>query len=120
MADRGKRTMEKKNVSFSKDGMKVGVKEIKDEDYTDKTQSYFVKAWNYSSFPAYKSRLWNTEAQGSSSSSSSRPSSAARSTQIEFPKITTHVSKSQLEHISFECSPGDKNESETGQPWRMA
>lgn len=32
--------MEKRNVSFTKDGMKVGVKEIKDEDYTDKTQRY--------------------------------------------------------------------------------
>lgn len=30
--------MEKKNIVFTKDGMKVGVKEVKDEDYADKTQ----------------------------------------------------------------------------------
>lgn len=35
-----KNKMEKKNVVFSKDGMKVGVKEVKAEDYTDKTQRY--------------------------------------------------------------------------------
>ncbi len=32
--------MEKKNVMFTKDGMKVGVKEVRDEEYTDKTQRY--------------------------------------------------------------------------------
>ena len=30
--------MEKKNVKFTKDGMRVGVKEVKDEDYRDRTQ----------------------------------------------------------------------------------
>lgn len=30
--------MEKKNIVFSKDGAKVGVKEIRAEDYADKTQ----------------------------------------------------------------------------------
>ncbi|KAK5005990.1 hypothetical protein LTR28_007024 [Elasticomyces elasticus] len=63
MADRGKKHMEKKNVVFGPDGMRVGVKQRRDEEVTDKTQSYLVKAWNYSSFPAYKSRFWNKEAQ---------------------------------------------------------
>ena len=40
MAERGKRKMEKKHVSFTKDGMKVGVRGINDEDYADKTQRY--------------------------------------------------------------------------------
>ncbi|KAF2834851.1 hypothetical protein M501DRAFT_999881 [Patellaria atrata CBS 101060] len=63
LADRGIKKMEKKNVVFSKDGMKVGVKEVRDEDIADKTQSLFVKAWSYTSFPAYKSRLgWKTTA----------------------------------------------------------
>ncbi|KAK8242483.1 hypothetical protein IWZ00DRAFT_378239 [Phyllosticta capitalensis] len=63
LADRGRRKMEKKNVTFSKDGMKVGVKDRSSEDYTDKTQSMLVKAWSFTSFPAYKSRLgWNKEA----------------------------------------------------------
>lgn len=83
LADRGVKKMEKKNVVFTKDGMKVGVKEVKSEDYTDKTQSVLVKAWSYASFPAYKSRLgWNKEAEPlrKSSSSSSSSSSSARPT----------------------------------------
>ncbi|KAF2455340.1 hypothetical protein BDY21DRAFT_73599 [Lineolata rhizophorae] len=64
LTDRGKRKLEKKNVVFSKNGMKVGVKEVRTEDYEDKTQSVLVKAWNLASFPAYKSRLgWNSEAE---------------------------------------------------------
>ncbi|KAE8151002.1 hypothetical protein BDV25DRAFT_139253 [Aspergillus avenaceus] len=51
--------MEKKNVVWSRDGMKVGVKELKDEDYKDRSQSVLVNMWNHTSFPAYKSRLWN-------------------------------------------------------------
>lgn len=54
--------MQSKNVVFTKDGLKVGVKEVKNENYVDQTQSLFVKAWNLSSWPAYKSRLgWNKE-----------------------------------------------------------
>ncbi|EYE98234.1 uncharacterized protein EURHEDRAFT_409570 [Aspergillus ruber CBS 135680] len=51
--------MEKRNVMFTKDGMTVGVKELKEEDYVDRSQSILVNMWNHSSFPAYKSRLWN-------------------------------------------------------------
>lgn len=32
--------MESKNVTFTKDGMKVGVKEVSQEDYADRTQRY--------------------------------------------------------------------------------
>ncbi|KAF2151176.1 hypothetical protein K461DRAFT_279962 [Myriangium duriaei CBS 260.36] len=63
MADRGRRKMEKKNVVFTKDGMKVGIKNVSEEEYASKQQNYFVKAWNYSSMPAYKSRFWNKEEQ---------------------------------------------------------
>jgi hypothetical protein len=55
--------MQSKNVVFTKDGMKVGVKELKTEGYVDKTQGLLVKAWNLSSWPGYKSRLWNQEAE---------------------------------------------------------
>lgn len=34
--------MEKKNVTFSRDGVTVGVKELKDEDYLDRSQRYFL------------------------------------------------------------------------------
>jgi hypothetical protein len=55
--------MGKKNVVFSKDGLKVGVKEVKNENYVDTTQSFLVKAWNLSSWPEYKSKLgWNADA----------------------------------------------------------
>ena len=41
MTDRGKKHMEKKNMSFTKEGgLKVGVKEMKNEAYEDKTQKY--------------------------------------------------------------------------------
>jgi len=63
LSERGKKKMEKKNISFTKGGgLKVGVKDVKGEDYEDKTQSVLVKAWNFASFPGYKSRMWNTEA----------------------------------------------------------
>lgn len=71
--------MEERNVMFTKDGMKVGVKELKEEDYVDRSRrwvflslrerkkegekltmnSILVNMWNHTSFPAYKSRLWN-------------------------------------------------------------
>ncbi|KAI4848023.1 hypothetical protein E4T44_04179, partial [Aureobasidium sp. EXF-8845] len=35
LANQGKSHMEKKNVSFSKDGMKVGVKEMSEEEYAN-------------------------------------------------------------------------------------
>jgi hypothetical protein len=38
LANQGKSHMEKKNVSFSKDGMKVGVKEMSEEEYANRAQ----------------------------------------------------------------------------------
>lgn len=38
--------MAKKNVVFTKDGMRVGVKHVEQEKYVDRTQSWVVKAWN--------------------------------------------------------------------------
>ncbi|KAE9980607.1 hypothetical protein BLS_008550 [Venturia inaequalis] len=40
LADRGVKKMEKKNIFIGKDGAKVGVKEVRTEDYEDKTQKY--------------------------------------------------------------------------------
>ncbi|KAJ5167852.1 uncharacterized protein N7482_003446, partial [Penicillium canariense] len=50
--------MERKHIAFTKDGMKVQVKELQDEQYKDRTQSVLVNVWNHTKFPAYKSRLW--------------------------------------------------------------
>lgn len=56
--------MQSKNVVFTKDGVKVGVKELKNENYVDTTQSFLVKAWNLSTWPEYKSKLgWNKSAE---------------------------------------------------------
>lgn len=44
ISDKTKAKMEKKNIQFSKDGMKVSVKEVRDEDYKDQTQRY-VSFW---------------------------------------------------------------------------
>jgi hypothetical protein len=46
LADRGAKKMEKKNITFGKDGMKVGVKEMSAESQADKTQNVLVSAWN--------------------------------------------------------------------------
>ncbi|EEH08934.1 predicted protein [Histoplasma capsulatum G186AR] len=62
-----KKEMEKKNVSMSRDGMTVGVRELNDEEYKDISQGVLVNIWNYSSFPAYKRRWWNGGSDGSSS-----------------------------------------------------
>lgn len=40
IADRTSQKLEKKNVIFTKDGMKVGVKEVKDEALSDRSQRY--------------------------------------------------------------------------------
>lgn len=41
--------MGKKNVVFTKDGLKVGVKHVQQEGEIDATQRYLVSAWNLSS-----------------------------------------------------------------------
>ncbi|KEF62437.1 uncharacterized protein A1O9_00409 [Exophiala aquamarina CBS 119918] len=41
--------LERKNVSFGRDGMKVGVKELSVEQQEDKTQSVLMKVWNNAS-----------------------------------------------------------------------
>ncbi|CAI7570152.1 hypothetical protein PCG10_010654 [Penicillium crustosum] len=58
--------MERKNIAFTRDGMKVQVKEVKDEAYKDRTQSVLYNMWNHTSFPAYKSRLWDMAGASSS------------------------------------------------------
>ncbi|OAA49544.1 hypothetical protein NOR_01467 [Metarhizium rileyi] len=44
--DTASERMGKKNVVFTKDGMRVGVKHVQNEKYVDNTQSWVVKAWN--------------------------------------------------------------------------
>ncbi|KAI1814143.1 hypothetical protein GGS20DRAFT_585813 [Poronia punctata] len=51
-----------RNVVFTRDGMKVGVKHMENERYVDATQSWVVRAWN---------------AAGPGSSSGPSPSAAA-------------------------------------------
>ncbi|KAL5118489.1 hypothetical protein ACEQ8H_003665 [Pleosporales sp. CAS-2024a] len=46
LAERGVNKLEKKHVVFTKDGAKVGVKEMSAEKYADKTQKALVKTWN--------------------------------------------------------------------------
>ncbi|PQK10678.1 hypothetical protein BB8028_0002g09970 [Beauveria bassiana] len=46
MGETASQKMGKKNVVLTKDGMRVGVKNVRNERYVDQTQSYVVKAWN--------------------------------------------------------------------------
>ncbi|KAI1371009.1 hypothetical protein F4677DRAFT_323998 [Hypoxylon crocopeplum] len=52
--DTAEARMAKKNVVFTKDGLKVGVKHVEQERYVDATQSWVVKAWNMGNPPAVK------------------------------------------------------------------
>lgn len=63
LGQRGQDYMQKHNVAYSKDGgVKVGVKQTSDEEYSSKIQRNLVNTWNQSSFPDdYKSRFWNKE-----------------------------------------------------------
>ncbi|MCJ1294332.1 hypothetical protein MMC34_005890 [Xylographa carneopallida] len=61
VASKAAKKMEDKNIRFSKDGMKVGIREKDARDEDAQVQSLLFKAWNYSSWPAYKSRFWNKE-----------------------------------------------------------
>ncbi|KAI4133527.1 MAG: hypothetical protein LQ347_002149 [Umbilicaria vellea] len=52
IADKTQEKMEQKNVVFTKDGMRVGVKEVRKENYVDKAESrkrtqdsYWVGVW---------------------------------------------------------------------------
>lgn len=38
IASKTSQKMEKKNINFGKDGMRIGVKEVKNENYIDSTQ----------------------------------------------------------------------------------
>ncbi|KAL7958445.1 hypothetical protein V8C34DRAFT_282823 [Trichoderma compactum] len=46
MRETASERMGRKNVVFTKDGVRVGIKQMQNEKYVDKTQSYVVKAWN--------------------------------------------------------------------------
>ncbi|PHH79405.1 hypothetical protein CDD80_4858 [Ophiocordyceps camponoti-rufipedis] len=46
--DSASERMGKNNVVFTKDGVRVGVKQIQNEKYVDSTQNWVVKAWNLS------------------------------------------------------------------------
>ncbi|KAL9109666.1 MAG: hypothetical protein Q9227_005704 [Pyrenula ochraceoflavens] len=95
--DQTRQKMEKRNISFSKDGLKVGVKEKNTEKYADQTQSVLMKVWNASSWPEYKSKLgWGQEkgAGGGSDRSGekrhylhSSPSSSRRGTPASTPGV---------------------------------
>jgi len=45
VASKTQKKMEEKNVSFSKEGLKVGVREVRNENYVDRTQRYVWIEW---------------------------------------------------------------------------
>ncbi|KAI9799666.1 MAG: hypothetical protein M1826_005441 [Phylliscum demangeonii] len=53
--------LEKKDVYLSRDGVKVGVKEVQNERYVDQTQGVLVKAWNLARTSPLKSRSGNQQ-----------------------------------------------------------
>ncbi|EXJ84932.1 hypothetical protein A1O3_05607 [Capronia epimyces CBS 606.96] len=88
--------LEKKNVSFSRGGMKVGVKEKTFEQQEDAAQSVITKIWNNSSWPAYKSRLGWGQTNQSASPQSQPPSQkkepSSRPSSHQTPTVSRHGS----------------------------
>jgi len=67
-------------VSFTKEGgLRVGVKELRDENYADKTQNVLVNVWNNAELPNYKSRLGWNKTQANSKKQAPRAAPAASS-----------------------------------------
>ncbi|KAI5859921.1 hypothetical protein GGS23DRAFT_254140 [Durotheca rogersii] len=52
--DNAERSMAKKNMMWTKDGLKVGVQHVEQEKYIDATQNWVVKAWNMGNPPPVK------------------------------------------------------------------
>lgn len=76
--------MSKNNLVFTKDGLKVGVKDVKNESYVDATQNFLVKAWNLSTWPEYKSRLgWNKQAEEAKAAEKRKPYSRTSSASVK-------------------------------------
>jgi hypothetical protein len=53
--------LEERHLSVSKDGARIGVKPKDTEHLVDATRDGIVKVWNLSTWPDYKSRLWNKQ-----------------------------------------------------------
>ncbi|KAK3724480.1 hypothetical protein LTR37_001104 [Vermiconidia calcicola] len=78
LTDRGKKHMEKKHMTFTKEGgLKVGVRERSAEAEGDRTQKTLVNVWNNASFDNKKSGS-STPRQSTSrtNSSQSKPSTS--------------------------------------------
>lgn len=65
ITDKTKQKMEKKNITFSREGVKVGVKQVSSEQVADSTQSVLMKVWSSAAWPGYKSKLgWGQSSSG--------------------------------------------------------
>ncbi|TKX21586.1 hypothetical protein C1H76_6082 [Elsinoe australis] len=105
LADRGKQKMEKKNIVFTKDGVKVGVKELSAEESADRQQNYLVKAWNYSSMPAYKSMFWNKEEQARQKALAKQAKSSGSSSGTSSPSVSRASTGQTSIHTASNARP---------------
>lgn len=60
VSTKAREKIEKKNILITKGGLKVGVKELRDEEYRDRSQKVLMSVWNHKSLPlpVSKTRLW--------------------------------------------------------------
>ena len=62
VADKTSKKMEKKNIKFGKEGMKIGVKEVRNENYVDQTQRYGgetrLETWSELTYSFASSAYW--------------------------------------------------------------
>ncbi|KAK2739019.1 hypothetical protein FQN57_006701 [Myotisia sp. PD_48] len=53
-----KQKMQKKQIALSRDGVKVGVKDLQAEEYQDRTQSILVNVWEAAGQASSKGSSW--------------------------------------------------------------
>ena len=104
IAAKTSKKMEDHNVTFNKDGLKIAVKEMKNEDYVDRTQNVLVKAWNLSTWPAYKSRFWNKEEKNGKKGKSPRLGSSGGHSASSSPRVGGVSGSSSSSHSHHHVS----------------
>jgi len=106
--------LERKNISFSRQGMKVGVKEVTVEQQEDATQSVITKIWSNSSWPAYKSRLGWGQANAPVAENRA-PFSRHSSSASQVPTISRHSSSSTNPSRTTSAQPNPSSRTTSAQ-----
>lgn len=95
VADKTNKKMEKKNMSFSKDGMKVGVKEVTAEQVGDSAQKILMKTWTTQERPAFQLKTGLSSRSASSKSPATTPDASTERRKPFSRGSSTQAAKAQ-------------------------